>query len=64
MDEYKYVFRVDLDYEDHTEARPFCWEDNCPCHEDQSNLDRLQTWYDEGLIGAVDGDNIYHGRTI
>jgi hypothetical protein len=27
-------------------------------------LELLNEWYQGGLIGSVDGDNIYHGRVI
>lgn len=64
-DEY-YVYPIlpDADYREHSENRLFCGEDDCPCHEDEENMDRLNEWYNDGLIGSVDGENIYHGRTI
>jgi hypothetical protein len=31
---------------------------------DEENRELLQDWYDNGLIGSVDGDLIYHGKTI
>jgi len=74
QDEEYYVYPVlpGTDYREHTEEHPFC-EDfgdeqegrpGCPCHEDEANLQQLQQWYDEGLIGATDGELIYRGRTI
>jgi hypothetical protein len=64
-DEY-YVYPIleGTDYREHTEDHLFCDDPTCPCHEDEENQQTLQEWYDDGLIGSVDGDNIYHGRTI
>lgn len=66
MAEEYYVYPVleGTDYREHTEEHPFCPEDDCPCREDQENQEKLSEWYTEGLIGSVDGDLIYHGKTI
>lgn len=61
---YVYPVLPGTDYRIHTDEHPFCEESDCPCHEDEENLATLQDWYDNGLIGATDGDLIYHGRTI
>lgn len=65
-DEEYYIYAVlpGTDYREHTVAHPFCGEDDCPCHDDEENMQQLQQWYNEGLIGPRDGDHIYHGRTI
>lgn len=44
--------------------RPFCWEDDCPCRDDKDSMNQLNEWYQEGLIGPVDGDLIYRGQTF
>lgn len=59
-----YPVLEDADYREHTEEHPFCSEDDCPCREDSENQETLSEWYTEGLIGPVDGDLIYHGKTI
>lgn len=66
MPEEYYVYPVveGADYREHTEERPFCADGDCPCHEDDENQETLTGWYNEGLIGTVDGDLIYHGGTI
>lgn len=63
-DEEYYVYAGNPDEPIHTADHLFCEDGECPCHEDEENLATLQGWYDDGLIGAVDGDLIYHGRTI
>jgi hypothetical protein len=66
MDDEYYVYPVlsGTDYREHTPDHPFCGDDDCPCHEDEGNLELLNEWYQGGLIGSVDGDHIYHGRVI
>lgn len=49
---------------EHTPRRPFCDDMACECHESKKNLENLGEWFDEGLIGEVDGDLIYRGRAI
>ena len=65
-DQEYYVYPVlpGTDYRIHTNDHPFCDELGCPCHEDEENQATLQNWYDSELVGSVDGDLIYRGRTI
>lgn len=66
MSEEYYVYPVleGTDYREHTEEHLFCDDPTCPCREDGENQEKLAGWYNEGLIGPVDGDLIYHGKTI
>lgn len=63
-EDYIYPVLQGTDYREHTADHLFCDDESCPCHEDDENLAQLNEWYQEGLIGAVDGENIYRGRTI
>lgn len=63
-DYYVYPVLSGTDYREHTDEHPFCDEMDCPCHEDSENTAMLQEWYNDGLIGSVDGDLIYRGRTV
>lgn len=55
-------------FSEHDADHPFCNDlgdgKDCPCREDEENQELLQQWYDDGLIGSVDGDLIYRGKTI
>ncbi len=55
-------------FPEHDANHPFCNDlgtgKDCPCRDDPYNREQLQEWYDEGLIGPVDGDLIYRGKTI
>ncbi len=61
---YVYPVMEGTNYTEHDANHPFCDDLTCPCHEDGENLQTLQGWYNDGLIGSVDGDTIYRGRTI
>ena len=65
-DEEYYVYPTleGSNYTEHDADHLFCDDPTCPCHEDSDNLETLQEWYSEGLIGSMDGENIYRGRTI
>lgn len=61
---YVYPVLPGTDWREHTDAHPFCGDDACPCREDEENLQQLNEWHNEGLIGPIDGGLIYHGCTI
>lgn len=48
----------------HTDDNLFCPENDCPCHEDPNNLETLEGWLTDGLVGVVDATLLYTGRTI
>lgn len=61
---YVYPILDGTDYREHTPEHPFCGDMSCPCHEDAGNMADLAQAHADGLIGSVDGDLIYRGRTI
>lgn len=54
----------DNDYFLHTPEHPFCYESDCPCHEDEELIGGLEEYRQDGLVSDQDCDNIYHGRTF
>ncbi len=32
---------IPIDYPEHTQEKPFCWNGSCPCHEDQDTISRV-----------------------
>jgi len=52
------------DYVEHTPDSPFCWDESCPCHEDQAAIRHVDQAYQDGLITAEDAIRIVQGRTI
>jgi hypothetical protein len=63
-DEYYVVPVIPVDEAIHTPERPFCDEMECPCHEDQSNIDQLGEYYQDGLVSTGDADRIYRGKML
>lgn len=63
-EEYVYPILPGTDWREHTPEHPFCGEGDCPCHEDEDNMATLAGWHNDGLIGQVDGELIYSGKTI
>lgn len=62
---YVYPITEGADWTEHNADRLFCDDtQSCPCHEDADNLEQLQEWYADGLIGTVDGDLIWRGKTV
>jgi hypothetical protein len=49
---------------EHTSDHPFCWDERCPCHEDQDAISKVHQAYQDGLITAADATRIAQGRTI
>lgn len=64
MSEEYYCYAGQPDQPIHTPDHLFCDDMSCPCHEDEDNMATLAGWHEDGLIGAVDGELIYTGRTI
>ena len=60
----EYWVRPVVDYQEHTPERPFCGDPTCPCADSEENMETLNEEYQDGLIGAVDGELIRTGRTI
>ena len=55
---------VPVDYIEHTEKTPFCWDDQCICREDQEAIGNLNQAVQDGLITTDDANRIYHGHTV
>jgi len=57
-------YEVDLVYPQFHDGNGFCYEQDCPCHENQDNVQALGQAYRDGEVTVDEADNIYHGRTI
>lgn len=55
---------ISSDYLEHDSDTPFCWNDGCPCREDQDAIGTLNEAYQGGLVTSDECDSIYHGRTV
>jgi hypothetical protein len=52
------------DYVVHSDEHPFCFDPTCPDKEDPDNVNKVNDWYQDGLVSREDADNIYHGKTV
>ena len=41
---------IPVDYLEHTDEKPFCWNGSCACHEDQDNIALVAQQVQEGLF--------------
>ncbi len=55
---------VPVDYEYHTDKRPFCWDLDCPCHTDKQAIGRVKELYDAGLLTAEEVELTIKGKII
>ena len=60
-DNFSYIVLVESTY--HTDEQPFCFTDgNCPCHEDQEAVKRVEEWIQEGLLTPQEATNYISGK--
>lgn len=56
---------IDLDERQHTDARPFCADTSCLCHEDIDLIEQfVLTPWREGLLTNEEGLRLQHGQQI
>ncbi len=53
-----------VEYLEHTEDHEFCYDPNCPCHEDPAAIGRLNQSVQDGLASVDDANRIYKGKTV
>ena len=55
---------IPIDYREHTDARPFCWDDSCPCREDQEAIAQVAQWVQDGLMTPDQATDFVKGKGI
>jgi hypothetical protein len=45
----------------HTDERPFCDQEDCPCHEDRELVDKLTEQVTSGLLNVIEANRIFRG---
>jgi hypothetical protein len=48
----------------HTNDHLFCEEMDCPCHEDQQRIARLNSWVQDGTMTTQQAECYYRGQTL
>jgi hypothetical protein len=55
---------IPVDYEEHTTENPFCWNETCPCHEDQEAITQIAQHVNDGLMTPDEATDFVGGRGI
>lgn len=55
---------IPVDYEEHTESKPFCWNDLCPCYEDEQATAQVNQYVQDGLMTPSEATNFVKGKGI
>lgn len=55
---------IPIDYREHTDHRPFCWDDHCPCREDQEAIAQVAQWVKDGLMTPQQATDFVKGKGI
>lgn len=55
---------IPVDYKEHTEAKPFCWNSGCSCHEDQDAIAQVNKYIQNGLLTPGEATDFVNGKTI
>jgi hypothetical protein len=55
---------IPTDYKEHTDYNPFCWNETCPCHEDNEAIAAVNQSVQDGLLTPGEATDIVKGRGI
>ncbi len=55
---------IPVDYEYHTEERPFCFDEDCPCHTDKQAIGHVREQYEHGWLTAQEAEWTIRGKII
>ncbi len=59
-----YIPVIPVDAILHSDAKPFCYNSTCLCHEDSETIAQVNQYVQDGLITPRDATNIVNGKTI
>ena len=55
---------VPVDYRLHTPEKPFCYDETCPCKEDQDAISQVAIWVADGLMLPTEATDFVKGKGI
>ncbi len=61
-DNFAYV--IPVDYILHEPVKPFCYDENCGCHEDQELITEVMQFVQNGLMATDEATDFVAGKTI
>jgi len=55
---------VPVDAKEHTDAKPFCWNGGCLCHEDEGAIAQVHQYVQDGLLTSGEATDYVNGKTL
>jgi hypothetical protein len=55
---------IPVDYKEHTARDPFCWNETCPCHEDEDAIAAVNQAVQDGLMTPDEATDFVKGRGL
>ena len=55
---------IPVDYVEHTKENPFCYNDSCPCHEDEEQIAKVDEAVQNGLMTPEEASDFVRGKLI
>jgi hypothetical protein len=59
-----FTYLVHVDYELHTPDKPFCYDQNCSCHEDELLVFEVSLYVTDGLLTPEEATDFVKGKGI
>lgn len=53
-----------VDYREHTDEKPFCWDATCDCHDDQDAINQVAGFVADRLMTPEEATDFVKGRGI
>ena len=53
-----------VDHKEHTASRPFCWNPQCPCHEDREAIVEINKAVQDGLMTSEEATLCVRGKLV
>jgi hypothetical protein len=55
---------VPVDFVEHPQEKPFCFDSACPCHEDDIEIARVALFIEDGLMTPEEATDFVGGKGI
>lgn len=59
-----FAYLVPVEYELHTPEKPFCYDQSCPCHEDELLIVEVLLHVEDGLLTPSEATDFVKGKGI
>ncbi len=55
---------IPVDYKEHTDEHPFCYNASCGCHEDEANVQVVNEQFQDGLLTQEEATRTVKGAML